>query len=102
MSEQEPWLDDDFDEYEWDGYEEQAEPIDVYWEVVTRDSDTGVADDEVGAIEVTAAQLANRKLLRELVIDDFEERGAMWDDWAYGDITEVLVEIDGKWEVLPP
>jgi hypothetical protein len=70
--------------------------IDVPWEVTTYDSDTNVTDSEIGTVEVTSEVLANPERLREAVILDFEERGSMWEDWAYGDVTEVSVVVNGE------
>lgn len=77
--------------------------IEISWIVATTDTSTGTGDDECGCIEVTARMLLpeNRAKLRQLVLDDFEERGSMFEDWAYGDLTTVQVELpDIGWETI--
>ncbi len=77
--------------------------IELHWIVATTDTSTGTGDDESGAIEVARSLLepCNRHILRKRILEDFEERGSMFEDWAYGDLTTVQVELpDIGWETI--
>jgi len=77
--------------------------IELRWIVSTLDTSTNCADVETGCIEVAESLLepCNRHILRKRIIDDFYERGTMFEDWAYGDLTTVQVELpDIGWETL--
>ena len=77
--------------------------VELTWKVSTLDTSTNCADDECGAIEVRPSLLRpeNRAKLRKLILEDFDERGTMFEDWAYGDQTTVEVELpDIGWETI--
>ena len=70
-----------------------APVVEIGWIVETD------GDDECGALEVNEAVLADAQLLRELILEDFDERGGSFDDWASGPVVAVRAEIPGRGRV---
>ena len=63
--------------------------IEITYEATFEDDDS-----ECFALEVTKAQLKDRALLRELILDDLESRWMPdYDDWPEGDVVRIAIEV---------